>query len=188
MMDIATAIKEQVSCREFAESIGLKINRAGFAVCPFHGDTDASLKIYKGDKGWCCFGCHRGGDVINMASLYYGLPFRDTLQRLNDDFQLGLIDREAPPEQAAKRAITAVEIAKRKAARAKEARLEAALEAAYWTAFDKWLANERIIRDKAPQTPDEEFNQDFVRALVNRDAIRDELETIELRRMHYEPN
>ena len=27
---------------------GLEVNRAGFAVCPFHTDNDPSLKVYKG--------------------------------------------------------------------------------------------------------------------------------------------
>lgn len=179
MIDIATAIKQQVTCREFAESIGLKINRSGFTVCPFHHDTDASLKVYKGDRGWCCFGCHKGGDVINFASLYYGIPFKEALRRLNDDFQLGLMQTE---ETRDSRMLAAVAIARLKAQREKEAREKAAAEAAYWVALDKLLDAESRVRKYAPQSMDEEITTAFRDALFDRELYAARLNDAEIGR------
>lgn len=180
MMDTATAIKEAVSCRQFADFIGLSVNRSGFAACPFHGEKTASLKIYPDGRGWCCFGCHRGGDVINFASLYYGLNFKETLQRLNDDFHLGIISEST--EMAQNSVLTAVQIAKRKAERKKQERLKYAVSARYWAAFDKWIDNERKITDNAPKSFGEDFSPAFCAALNQRDILREQLIDLEMER------
>lgn len=181
MMDTTTAIKEAVSCRQFADFIGLSVNRSGFAVCPFHGERTASLKIYPDGRGWCCFGCHKGGDVINFASLYYGLSFKETLQRLNDDFHLGIISEST--ETAQNSVLTAVQIAKRKAERKKQERLKYAVSARYWAAFDKWIDNERKITDNAPKSFEEDFSPAFCAALNQRDILRERLIDLEMERM-----
>lgn len=183
MMDTATAIKESVSCQQFADFIGLKVNRSGFAVCPFHGDNDASLKIYKGGRGWCCFGCHRGGDVINFASLWYGTNFKDTIKQLNDDFNLGLLSEQQ--ETGVNRALMAVEVAKRKMQRLKEERQQAASEAVFWNVFDKWLAYDKILKDKAPLTKEEDFSPEFVEALIHKDEVYNDLIDKEMERTNY---
>ena len=60
--EIAAEIKMRVSMRDICERYGLNVNGAGFINCPFHsGDNTASLKIYRGNKGWHCFGCGAGG-------------------------------------------------------------------------------------------------------------------------------
>ena len=184
MMDYAEAIKESVSCQQFAEFMGLQINRAGFAVCPFHGDKDASLKIYKGGRGWYCFGCHKGGDVINLASLYYGLGFKETLQRLNDDFNLGLMKKST--ETGKNRVLMAVEIAKRKTARLKEQRQREALEAEYWIVFDKWLDAEKRVIETEPKNPEEGFPQAFCDALMEREQYKERLSYLEMERIIYD--
>ena len=183
MTDTATAIKEAVTCQQFADFIGLSVNRSGFAVCPFHGEKTASLKIYKGGRGWCCFGCHKGGDVINFASLYYGLGFTKTLQRLNDDFNLGIIQKQQETPQNS--VLMAVQIAKRKAERKKQERLKAALEAEYWAVFDRWIDNERKIQDNAPKSFGEDLQPVFCQALRERDLLRERLIDLEMERTTY---
>lgn len=182
MIDVASAIKESVTCRQFADFVGLAVNRSGFAVCPFHADKDASLKIYKSNRGWCCFGCHKGGDVINLASLYYGLSFKETLQRLNDDFNLGLVN-DSQSEQD--KALNAVLMAKRKAERMKVERQKEEQEAEYWAAYDKWLDSDRRVRDNEP-TIDGETSKDFVNALIDRELNFARLEKLEARRYDYD--
>lgn len=83
-------ITSGVSCRMLLEKNGIRVNRSGFAVCPLHNDHDGSLKVYEGDRGWYCFGCHKGGSVIDLARQLYGTDFRDAVLRLNDEFSLGL--------------------------------------------------------------------------------------------------
>lgn len=73
------------------EVYGFQRNRAGFISCPFHeGDNSASLKIYPGRRGWYCFGCGAGGDVIKFVQMLYDINFTQALTRLNFDFNLNL--------------------------------------------------------------------------------------------------
>lgn len=75
---------------EVARFYGFEPNRAGFIRCPFHsGDNTASLKIYQGKRGWHCFGCGKGGSVIDFAMELFDLNFRQAVLRLNSDFNLG---------------------------------------------------------------------------------------------------
>lgn len=185
MIDYAEAIKEAVSCKQFIESIGLKINKNGFVCCPFHGEKTASLKIYRNGRGWCCFGCHKGGDVINLAQLWYHVGFKDALRQLDRDFDLGLYDGN--PSDS-KHALSAVQIAQRKALREKEERLKQALEAEYWSVFDQWLTADRIIRNYEPKSRDEEFPEELVKALNDRLDLMERLTDLEMRRNScYEP-
>ena len=46
----------------------------GFIVCPLHADTDPSLKVYDdAERGWYCYGCQRGGTVIDLAAALAGI-------------------------------------------------------------------------------------------------------------------
>lgn len=77
--------------RQVAGRYGYEPNRSGFLRCPFHsGDHTASLKIYPDDRGWYCFGCHRGGGVIEFVRELYGLSYRQAIEKLNADFSLGI--------------------------------------------------------------------------------------------------
>lgn len=76
---------------DVARHYGFDINRSGFMRCPFHaGDHTASLKIYPGNRGWHCFGCGKGGSVINFAMNLFGINFQQAVLRLSSDFGLGL--------------------------------------------------------------------------------------------------
>lgn len=53
---------------------GREPNRAGFIVCPLHDDNDPSLKVYDdAARGWSCFGCERGGTIIDLAAALAGM-------------------------------------------------------------------------------------------------------------------
>jgi hypothetical protein len=67
---------------------GREPNSSGFIVCPLHADTDPSLKVYAGaERGWFCFGCERGGGIVQLAAALAGIdsPVRGR------DF-LGIVD------------------------------------------------------------------------------------------------
>lgn len=181
MMDYAQLIKEAVSCRTFAESIGLRINRSGFAVCPFHGDNDASLKIYNDvRKGWCCFGCHKGGDVINFVMQYYGLGFQDAMRKLDSDFSLGILPKGGEARlSASERAVSAATIAARKAARNKQERLRTALLAEYETVYSQWIKHDRAIQGFRPTDRDAEFPREIADAYYQRLLLGERLKDIE---------
>lgn len=78
----------------------LKVDKKGFMSCPFHEDHTPSLKVYpEMGKGFYCFSCCRGGSVINFAMQYFGLDYKQTLGKLDNDFRLGIME-EKPEERS----------------------------------------------------------------------------------------
>lgn len=63
-------VKGAVTMQQVAEHYGLKVNQKGLCLCPFHADKKPSLKIYQNGKGFYCFTCGIGGDLIKFAALY----------------------------------------------------------------------------------------------------------------------
>ncbi|MBS5088697.1 MAG: hypothetical protein KHZ36_13090 [Clostridiaceae bacterium] len=63
-------VKEGVSMQQVAEYYGLKVNRKGLCLCPFHQDQRPSMKIYPDGKGYYCFSCGSGGDQIKFVARY----------------------------------------------------------------------------------------------------------------------
>jgi len=69
----------------------------GKIACPFHDDRTPSLEVYEdSDRGWYCFGCSRGGTIIDFGAALYGIEprgasFRELRRRLAAD----LLGREA---------------------------------------------------------------------------------------------
>lgn len=49
------------------------------ARCPLpgHDERTPSFTVYPGDRGWWCFGCNRGGDVVNLAVLAWEIDRAD---------------------------------------------------------------------------------------------------------------
>lgn len=102
MIDLADQVKSLVTIREVAEHYGFYPNRAGYICCPFHREKTASLKLYPDGRGWCCFGCHAGGTVIDFVMKLFDIPFRQAILRINADFALGLTwDKPDPAVRSA---------------------------------------------------------------------------------------
>ena len=93
-MDIkqaAQAIRDSVPMAEILQLYGYK-TRHGFMVCPFHGDHDASLKVYPDTGGWHCFGCERGGSVIDFVMEHENCNFRTAVAAIDNALHMGLLD------------------------------------------------------------------------------------------------
>ena len=82
--EIVDNIKSSVSMQDVCDMEGIKVNGAGFILCPFHNDRRPSMKVYPRDKGYHCFVCGVGGDVISFVGGYEGLDFWETIKRLCD--------------------------------------------------------------------------------------------------------
>ena len=102
--NVVSAVKQSVTALQAGEALGLRPNRAGFCRCPLHGDHDASLKLYSDGRGWCCFGCHKGGDVIRLVQSVNQCSFLSAVEWLNSAFNLGLPLDSKPDENAQKAA------------------------------------------------------------------------------------
>lgn len=176
----APQVKELVSCRRFLEFNGIKVNRQGFAVCPLHSDTDASLKVYDGDRGWTCYGCHKGGDVINLAKAYYGVTFSETIRRLNDDFSLGL-ELDKPPS-VRDRFVSAAQRTVANENRRREERKEKLIEKEYLDWLGWLVFIEDMVSDNEPKR-DEEWSPAFCGWIQLRAYVLGRLKEIEERRI-----
>lgn len=94
-MDLAREIKDRVRISDVLALYHLEPGRAGFIHCPFHsGDRDASLKIYPQQNSWHCFGCGKGGSVIDFVMEMERCGFRQAAAKLDSDFRLGLIGQK----------------------------------------------------------------------------------------------
>ena len=97
----AQVIRDTVDMDQILSLYGYKTRR-GFMICPFHGDTDASLKVYKGTGGWHCFGCGKGGSVVDFVMEHEGCDFRTAVAAIDKALRLGLDDPHEDPYEAEK--------------------------------------------------------------------------------------
>ncbi len=58
----------------------LEFNRFGQAVCPFHGDSDPSMKLYPNNTVHC-FSCHKSWDTIQFVRELYNLDFKGAIAK-----------------------------------------------------------------------------------------------------------
>ena len=175
----AEIIKERVTTLDMMAHAGIQADRRGMAVCPFHGDRDASLKVYRDPRrGWHCYGCHAGGDVIDFAMRLYGVGFREAVSRINEEFALGLPIGE--PMTGTQRRAMREEIERAKQARQALQRREHEAENAYWSAYDAWLSNERVMQENAPSGLSEP-NAAYCEAIIRRDELEEALKDAEER-------
>ncbi len=109
-MNIFTAVKEAVSPLDAAKFYGMKINRNGMCLCPFHNDRHPSLKIDKDvGGGFYCFGCQEHGNVIGLVGKLFGIDDRAAAEKIAADFQIkydgseNVMNYPLPPEEIERR-------------------------------------------------------------------------------------
>lgn len=69
---------DDLAAVEFIPALTGEDERFGFVRCPFHEDDDRpSLKCYDRPPGsWYCFGCSRGGRIVDFGAELYGITPR----------------------------------------------------------------------------------------------------------------
>ena len=83
----AAFIDELVQRNPIEDVVGqyVALQRRGanlFGLCPFHGEKTASFSVAP-DKGmYYCFGCHKGGGVINFQMEVEGMSYPDAVRAL----------------------------------------------------------------------------------------------------------
>lgn len=148
----ADQVKAAVSVKDVAQTYGITLNRQGYALCPFHREKTASFMVYPHGRGWYCFGCGEGGDVIRLVQKLFDLSFLDAIRKLDEDFHLGLeINRPRTPlQQAAENQNALRQLQHKKLV--DEAISKASAE--YEEALSKWTALDTIRRFLAPARPE----------------------------------
>ena len=83
----AAFIDELVARSPIDEVVGqyVQLKRSGsnyFGLCPFHGEKTASFSVAPNKQMYYCFGCHKGGGVINFIMEIEGLSYPDAVRFL----------------------------------------------------------------------------------------------------------
>ena len=63
-MSLYQKIKSAITVRQVGEMYGMEPDRHGMVCCPFHSDSDPSMKL--NDNYYYCFGCGANGDAIDL--------------------------------------------------------------------------------------------------------------------------
>jgi DNA primase catalytic core len=79
------AIKRSVDVAPFMQACGIELKQNGKGYkgyCPFHEDTTPSLSVTPGKNLWQCFGCGKGGDIIEFVRLFDRVDFPEAVAKL----------------------------------------------------------------------------------------------------------
>ena len=158
-MNVFEAVKQSVTTRQAAERYGIKVNRNGMCVCPFHKDKNPSMKV---DRRFYCFGCGATGDVIDFVSRLHGIESREAAFMLAQDFSIPYEDwRNAGKEPIRPRLRRETE----------EQKLKRMERHCFRVLSDYYHLLRRWKEEYAPRQPDEAWNPRFVEALQNMSRV-----------------
>lgn len=158
-MNVFEAVKQSVTTRQAAEHYGIRVNRNGMCVCPFHNDKNPSMKI---DRRYHCFGCQADGDVIDFVSRLHGTGTKEAALMLAQDFSVPYEDK-APTGRSRPRPKAPPETP--------EQRFKRMERHCFRVLSDYYHLLRRWEKDYAPQTPEEAWNPLFTEALQNKAKI-----------------
>jgi len=96
-------LQREVSVQRLAEARGVKLRRSGqelIGLCPFHKDTDPSLRINPAKNLWHCLGaCNEGGGAIEWVMRADGISFRHAVELLRADHLPLAAGKREPPRK-----------------------------------------------------------------------------------------
>lgn len=173
--DLADAVKRGVSAKELVQSWGIKVDSTGKCKCPLHSDKTASMKLYPGERGFYCFGCHTGGSVIDLAMSYYGLSLDDAITLLNNDFHLGLpVDRPATKEQEETARCRSVQRDRERRERELVQRIRNDAFLRYCDIYARLTELKEQIEAAAPKIADDKWKPEFSSGIWEREQLIEE--------------
>jgi len=104
LTDAARMVKQSVSALEAAKALGLDPDRYGRCRCPIHGGKDRNLKVFGGTRGYYCFVCHSGGDILDLVGNVNRCGLKEAVAWADGVFHLGLENDDRAAIEAARRA------------------------------------------------------------------------------------
>ena len=162
-MNVFEAVKPNISTRQAAEMYGIKVNRNGMAVCPFHNDKNPSMKV---DMRFHCFACQADGDAVDFVSRLYGLPCKEAAMKLADDFGISYDSRQKPSVRAKIREPTP------------EQKYQGEEHQCYKVLTDYFHLLREWESEYAPKQPDDVWHPLFVEALQRKSYIEYLIDTL----------
>ncbi|MCD8341874.1 MAG: CHC2 zinc finger domain-containing protein [Clostridiales bacterium] len=166
-MNVFEAVKQFVTTRQAAETYGIRVNRNGMCICPFHNDRNPSMKV---DRRFHCFGCQADGDVIDFTAKLFGINSKGTAVKLTADFGIpydadrhgGTRTRAAPVRSR----LSQVQQTRRDESRCFRTYCD------YFHLLEDWKTMYQ------PRTPEEEPDRRFIEACHRLDYVRYVLDDI----------
>ena len=76
----------------------VSLKKAGInykGLCPFHNEKTPSFVVSEPKQIFTCFGCGATGDVIEFVQRYYNLDFRESVEKLAEEY--GIEIKQALP-------------------------------------------------------------------------------------------
>lgn len=182
-IDAVQTIKDRLTMFDVAERYGFDVHKKHFIYCPFHNEKTPSMKLYDGKKGCYCFGCGYSADVIGFVGKYFNLDFKQTLQKLNDDFGLGLpVGQKLSRNQQLS---IAKENHKRKQANKEREKAYNEILTAFLNAHSEVLRLERQVAKYRPKSITEEIHPLFIDYLKNIEQAKHNMEIAEMELMKW---
>ena len=155
-MNVFEVVKQTVTTRQAAEMYGIRVNRHGMAVCPFHNDRNPSMKV---DNRFHCFACQADGDAVDFVSRLFGLPSKEAAMKLADDFGISYDSRQRPSIRPHIREPTPEQKYQQEEIRCYKVLTD------YFHLLREWK------QQYAPKQPEEEWHSLFVEALQRESDI-----------------
>ena len=87
MSTIFEAVRD-VSCIQAARQLGIQYKMRGnfgWAFCPLHRETGHASMWLSDDRGWTCYGCHKGGDAVKLYQEYLHVSPYEAAKQLAKD-------------------------------------------------------------------------------------------------------
>ena len=162
-MDIFNSVKNSITTREAAERYGLRVDRKGMCICPFHNDHDPSMKV---DKRFHCFGCQADGDVINFTARLYQLSLKDAAMKLAADFNIPIDKEQRYVPRPSNSALTEKQIFNQQ------------LSECYTALTNYYHQLQRWKEVYAPKTDGVDWDSRFVEAIRNLEPVDYALDTL----------
>ena len=81
-MNDLDVIKEKIRIIDICNRAGLRVNGKGFTHCIYHREKTPSLSIREKDNKFKCFGCGKGGSVIDFYMQLYHLQLYESIMEL----------------------------------------------------------------------------------------------------------
>ena len=159
VMSVFEAVKQTVTARQAAERYSIHVNRHGMVACPFHPDSNPSMKL---DNRFHCFACQADGDAIDFVSRLYQLPGKAAAVKLADDFGIAYDINQMPDPKHQNRE------------RTPECQEEDQFFKVLTQYFQKLRQWEVLF---APQSPAEEMHPLFIEALQRKSYVEDLLDS-----------
>lgn len=171
LTDAVPMAKGAVSALEAAGALGLQPNRYGRCACPIHGGRDRNLKLFPGEKGYYCFVCHAGGDVIDLVQQVNGTDLRGAVAWLDWAFHLGL-NIDSPDDRDRHEAVQRA-IQRRRERQREQERERTALHNTQLDALSLEMELDDLIDASRPRRYSEEWSDAFCTALKVREELRE---------------